>query len=245
MIRTLVIDRPDKKNAITAALYTSLAADLNAAKEDDAVGAVLITGAGSTFTAGNDLRDFLEHPPGGEDAPVFRFLFALAEFDKPLVAAVRGPAIGIGTTMLLHCDFVFVSPSARFQMPFIELGLVPEAASTLLLPRLVGYRRSAQWLMLAEPFNAETAVSCGIANEIVPDNALLDHARGVAEKLDAKPRLAMRYTKRLLRSDRADVLAAIRREAELFREVLLSGEARAAFQAFLSAQKNTPSSRPQ
>jgi enoyl-CoA hydratase/carnithine racemase len=245
MIRTLVIDRPDKKNAITAAMYTSLAADLNAARQDDAVGAVLITGAGSTFTAGNDLRDFLENPPGGEDAPVFRFLFALAEFDKPLVAAVRGPAIGIGTTLLLHCDFVFVSPSARFQMPFIDLGLVPEAASTLLLPSLVGMRRAAQWLMLGEPFNAEIAVSVGIANEIVPDDALLSHAQAVAERLDAKPRQAMRFTKRLLRHDRADVLAAIRREAELFREALHSNEARAAFQAFLTSQKSTPSSRPQ
>jgi enoyl-CoA hydratase/carnithine racemase len=245
MIRTLVIDRPDKKNAITAAMYTSLAADLNAARQDDAVGAVLITGAGSTFTAGNDLRDFLEHPPGGEDAPVFRFLFALAEFDKPLIAAVRGPAIGIGTTMLLHCDFVFVSPSARFQMPFIDLGLVPEAASTLLLPSLVGMRRAAQWLMLGEPFNAEIAVSVGIANEIVPDDALLGHAQAIAERLAAKPRQAMRLTKRLLRHDRADVLAAIRREAELFREALQSNEARAAFQAFLTSQKSTPSSRPQ
>ncbi|HTA73023.1 MAG TPA: enoyl-CoA hydratase [Gemmatimonadaceae bacterium] len=245
MIRTLVIDRPDKKNAITAAMYTSLAADLNAARQDDAVGAVLITGAGSTFTAGNDLRDFLEHPPGGEDAPVFRFLFALAEFDKPLVAAVRGPAIGIGTTMLLHCDFVFVSPSARFQMPFIDLGLVPEAASTLLLPSLVGMRRAAQWLMLGEPFNAEIAVSVGLANEIVPDDALLGHAQAIAERLAAKPRQAMRLTKRLLRHDRADVLAAIRREAELFREALQSNEARAAFQAFLTSQKSTPSSRPQ
>ena len=245
MIRTLVIDRPDKKNAITAAMYTSLAADLNAARQDDAVGAVLITGAGSTFTAGNDLRDFLEHPPGGEDAPVFRFLFALAEFDKPLVAAVRGPAIGIGTTLLLHCDFVFVSPSARFQMPFIDLGLVPEAASTLLLPSLVGMRRAAQWLMLGEPFNAEIAVSVGIANEIVPDDALLGHAQAIAERLAAKPRQAMRLTKRLLRHDRADVLAAIRREAELFREALQSNEARAAFQAFLTSQKSTPSSRPQ
>jgi enoyl-CoA hydratase/carnithine racemase len=130
-------------------------------------------------------------------------------------------------------------------MPFIDLGLVPEAASTLLLPRLVGYRRAAQWLMLGEPFNAETAVAVGIANEVVADDALLGHAQEVAERLAAKPRQAMRYTKRLLRSDKADVLAAIRREAELFREVLHSNEARAAFEGFLSAQKSTPSSRPQ
>src|SRR5579859_5337988 len=207
MIRTLVIDRPEKKNAITAAMYASLAADLDAARRDDDVGAVVITGAGSTFTAGNDLRDFLENPPTGEDAPVFRFLFALAEFDKPLVAAVRGPAIGIGTTMLLHCDVVYASPSARFQMPFLDLGLVPEGASTLLLPRLVGDRRAAQWLMLGEPFDATTAVTVGIANEIVPDEALLGHAQKVAERLAAKPRLAMRYTKHLIRHDRADVLA--------------------------------------
>jgi enoyl-CoA hydratase/carnithine racemase len=247
MIRTLVIDRPDKKNAITAAMYTALAADLDAARRDDDVGAVVITGAGAVFTAGNDLRDFLENPPAGEESPVFRFLFALAAFDKPLVAAVRGPAIGIGTTMLLHCDFVFVAPSARFQMPFIDLGLVPEAASTLLLPRLVGDRRAASWLMLGEAFDATTAVAVGIANEIVADDAVLAHAQRIAERLDAKPRQAMRFTKRLLRHDRADVNAAIRREAELFREALSSSEARAAFQSFLSGsgQKSTPSSRPQ
>ena len=245
MIRTLVIDRPDKKNAITAAMYTALAADLDAARRDDDVGAVVITGAGAVFTAGNDLRDFLENPPAGEDAPVFRFLFALAAFDKPLVAAVRGPAIGIGTTMLLHCDFVFVAPSARFQMPFIDLGLVPEAASTLLLPRLVGDHRAASWLMLGEGFDAATAVAVGIANEIVADDAVLAHAQRIAERLDAKPRQAMRFTKRLLRHDRADINAAIRREAELFREALQSKEARTAFQNFLTAQKSTPSSRPQ
>ncbi len=240
MIRTLVINRPDKKNAITAAMYTSLAADLDAARHDDSVGAVVITGAGAVFTAGNDLRDFLENPPAGEDAPVFRFLTALAEFDKPLVAAVRGVAIGIGTTMLLHCDLVYVAPSARFQMPFVDLGLVPEAASTLLLPRLVGHRLAAQWLLLAEPFNAETAVSVGLANAVVPDEDVLAHAVTVAEILDAKPRNAVRHTKRLLRFDRADVLAAIRREVELFQEALRSSEARAAFTAF--AQKSTASS---
>jgi enoyl-CoA hydratase/carnithine racemase len=234
MIRTLVINRPDKKNAITAAMYTSLAADLDAARRDESVGAVVITGAGNVFTAGNDLRDFLENPPAGEDAPVFRFLTTLAEFDKPLVAAVRGVAVGIGTTMLLHCDLVYVAPSARFHMPFVDLGLVPEAASTLLLPRLVGPRLAAQWLLLAEPFNAETAVSVGLANAIVPDEAVLAHAVTMAEILDAKPRNAVRQTKRLLRADQADVMAALRREVELFQEALRSTEARAAFQGFLT-----------
>jgi enoyl-CoA hydratase/carnithine racemase len=244
MIRTLLIDRPDKKNAITAAMYTSLAADLQAARQDDDVGAVVIAGQGPVFTAGNDLRDFLENPPSGENSPVFRFLFTLAEFDKPLIAAVRGPAIGIGTTMLLHCDLVYVAPSARFQMPFIDLGLVPEAASTLLLPRLVGPRRAAQWLLLAEPFDAATAVSVGLANAIVPDESVLAHAQAIAERLAAKPRVAMRQTKHLLRHDMADVLAAIRREAELFHEALRSPEASAAFRAFLSGQKSTSSSPP-
>jgi enoyl-CoA hydratase/carnithine racemase len=234
MIRTLVINRPDKKNAITAAMYTSLAADLDAARHDESVGAVVITGAGTVFTAGNDLRDFLENPPAGEDAPVFRFLTTLAEFDKPLVAAVRGVAVGIGTTMLLHCDLVYVAPSARFHMPFVDLGLVPEAASTLLLPRLVGPQRAAQWLLLAEPFNAETAVSVGLANAIVPDEEVLAHAVTMAEIIDAKPRNAVRQTKRLLRSDRAEVMAALRREVELFHEALRSPEARAAFQGFLT-----------
>jgi enoyl-CoA hydratase/carnithine racemase len=245
MIRTLLINRPDKKNSITAAMYLSLAADLEAARQDDDVGAVVIAGEGAVFTAGNDLKDFLENPPTGESSPVFRFLFALAEFDKPLVAAVRGPAIGIGTTLLLHCDLVYVAPSARFQMPFIDLGLVPEAASTLLLPRLVGPRRAAQWLLLAEPFDAATAVNVGLANEIVPDDRVLAHAQAIAERLAAKPRSAMRQTKHLLRHDMADVLAAIRREAELFREAVRSDEAAAAFRNFLSGgQKSTTSSPP-
>jgi enoyl-CoA hydratase/carnithine racemase len=234
MIRTLVINRPEKKNSITAAMYTSLAADLDAAKQDDSVGAVVLTGAGAVFTAGNDLRDFLENPPAGENAPVFQFLTALAEFDKPLVAAVRGIAIGIGTTMLLHCDLVYVSPSARFQMPFVDLGLVPEAASTVLLPALVGHRRAAQWLLLAEPFDAQTAVDVGLANAIVGEDEVLAHATAKAEALDAKPRNAVRYTKRLMRHDRADVMAAMRREVELFHDALRSDEARRAFQAFLT-----------
>jgi enoyl-CoA hydratase/carnithine racemase len=245
MIRTLVINRPDKKNAITAAMYASLAADLTAARQDDTVGAVVITGAGAAFTAGNDLRDFLENPPTGLDSPVFQFLHALVEFDKPLVAAVRGVAVGIGTTMLLHCDLVYVAPSARFHMPFVDLGLVPEAASTLLLPRLVGHRRAAQWLLLAEPFDAAAAVEAGLANAIVPDDAVLAHAEAQAEALAAKPRSAVRQTKRLMHADREEVLAAMHREAERFHAALRSNEARAAFQAFFSGQKNTPSSPSQ
>ncbi len=232
-VRTLVIDRPDKRNAITAAMYTALADALVAAREDAGVAVVVITGAGATFTAGNDLRDFLRAPPAAADSPVFRFLMALVDFDKPLVAAVRGAAVGIGTTMLLHCDLVYAAPSARFQLPFVSLGLVPEAASTLLLPRLVGQHRAAEWLLLGEPFDAAAAAAGGLVNAIIPDEALDAHAAAKARALAAKPRAALRHTKRLLRADMAEVKAAMQREADLFLEALRSPEAQAAFRAFL------------
>jgi enoyl-CoA hydratase/carnithine racemase len=233
-VRTLLIDRPEKRNAITAAMYTALAEGLRAAREDDAVAVVVITGQGATFTAGNDLRDFLGAPPDGEDAPVFRFIHALVEFDKPLVAAVRGAAVGLGTTMLLHCDLVYAGPSARFHLPFVDLGLVPEAGSSLLLPRLAGHRRAAQILMLGEPFDAETAVDLGLVNAVVPEDDVLAHAQAKAAVLAGKPRAALRQTKRLMRGDSAQVMDAMRREASSFVAALRSPEAAAAFRKFLA-----------
>jgi enoyl-CoA hydratase/carnithine racemase len=233
-VRTLLIDRPEKKNAITAAMYTALADGLSAAAADDDVAVVVIAGQGATFTAGNDLRDFMEHPPAGVDAPVFRFLETVVGFDKPLVAAVRGAAIGIGTTMLLHCDLVYAGTSARFHLPFVDLGLVPEAASSLLLPRLAGHQRAAQLLMLGEPFDAAMAATIGLVNAVVPDGDVVEYAMARAHALAAKPRAAVRETKRLMRADRGAVMDAMRREAASFVAALRSPDAAAAFRAFLT-----------
>ena len=159
-VATIEIARPEKKNALTAAMYQAMADALRAAADDKAVRAVLITGQPGIFTSGNDLEDFMQRPPQGEASPVAQFMRALLEIDKPVVAAVTGAAIGIGTTMLLHCDFVYVSDEARLATPFVSLGLVPEYASSLLMPALMGHRRAAEKLLLGEPFTGETAVEC-------------------------------------------------------------------------------------
>ena len=179
-----------KKNALTVAMYQAMADALRAAAADGAVRAVLITGQPSIFTSGNDIEDFMARPPGAggsatEEAPVFQFMKALLEIDKPVVAAVTGAAIGIGTTMLLHCDFVYVADDARLAMPFVGLGLVPEYASSLLVPQLMGPRRAAEKLLLGDPFTGEQAVECGIANAVLPASEVALHARRVAERFNA------------------------------------------------------------
>ncbi|MEA2721499.1 MAG: hypothetical protein QOJ39_3363, partial [Candidatus Eremiobacteraeota bacterium] len=198
----------------------------------DDVGALLLQARGDTFTAGNDLRDFLDQPPHGEDAPVFRFLTGIATTDVPLIAAVRGAAVGIGTTMLLHCDLVYASPTAKFKVPFVDLGLVPEAASSVLLPRRIGRARAGAALFLGEPISANDAYAAGIVTKIVPDDALDAEAEAAARAISAKPRQAVRETKRLLTHDRDTIVAAIMREGTAFRERLRSDEARAAMSAF-------------
>ena len=167
-VATIEIARPEKKNALTAAMYQSMADALRAAADDNAVRAVLITGQPGIFTSGNDLEDFMQRPPQGEASPVAQFMRALLEIDKPVVAAVTGAAIGIGTTMLLHCDFVYVSDEARLATPFVSLGLVPEYASSLLMPALMGHRRAAERLLLGDPFTGEMAVEVGLANAVLP-----------------------------------------------------------------------------
>jgi enoyl-CoA hydratase/carnithine racemase len=175
------IARPEKKNSLTLDMYRAMADALDAAAADGGVRAVLVHGTRDCFTAGNDLKDFLERPPhAGEEGPTFRFLRGLAQFPKPLIAAVNGPAVGIGTTMLLHCDLVFAAPGARFQMPFVPLGLVPEAGSSFLLPRIAGYQRAAELLLLGQPFTAEKALAAGFVTEIVPEAELFERARGRA-----------------------------------------------------------------
>ena len=237
-ITRIELDRADKKNAITADMYQAMADALKAAEADPQVRVVVIHGKPDCFTAGNDLKDFLERPPAGDNSPVFQFLQLISTAAKPLVAAVGGPAVGIGTTMLLHCDFVYASPNARFQMPFVTLGLVPEAASSLLLPMLAGYHQAAELLLLGKPFTAEKALSAGIVTEIVPDGDLLEHALEAAAGLAALPPSSVRMTKALMKTRYGSaVREAMAAEGEKFRAQLGSAEAKEAMQAFFEKRK--------
>ena len=231
-------NRPDKKNAITAAMYQALAHALRHAERDNAVRVALIHGAPDVFTAGNDLHDFLASPPRSDDAPGFQFLRAIHEFPKPLIAAVSGLAVGIGTTLLLHCDLVYCAPGTRFSLPFVNLGLCPEAGSSFLLPRLAGYQKAAELLMLGEPFDAGTAKEIGLVNAIVPADALIATAVATARKLAAKPAASLRETKMLMKQGINEaVRLAMGDESEAFRERLESPEAKEAFSAFLEKRQ--------
>ncbi|MGZ8260715.1 MAG: enoyl-CoA hydratase [Caldimonas sp.] len=237
-VATIEIARPEKKNAITGAMYTALARAFDAAREDPAVRAVLLTGQPGIFTSGNDIEDFVKRPASIEQAPSFAFMKALMGCDKPVVAAVTGAAIGIGTTMLLHCDFVFVSDEARLAMPFVSLGVVPEFASSLIVPQLMGNVRAAEKLLLGDPFTGAEAVECGIANAVLPEGEVVRHARRVAERFNALPPEAVRATKRLLRRHRAPLLLeTIAAEGEVFGARLQSPEAKEAFSAFFEKRK--------
>jgi enoyl-CoA hydratase/carnithine racemase len=242
-VALIEIARPEKKNALTTAMYQAMADALRAAQTDASVRAVLITGQPGIFTSGNDIEDFMQRPPGQGgsntmDSPVFQFMLALLDCEKPVVAAVTGGAIGIGTTMLLHCDFVYVADDARLAMPFVGLGLVPEFASSLLVPQLMGARRAAEKLLMGDPFTPEQAVECGIANSILPAGEVVNHARRVAERFNGLPPGAVREAKRLMRAPQKEaVLQAIRAEGELFAARLRSPEASEAFQAFFQKRK--------
>ena len=241
-VATIEIARPEKKNALTVAMYQAMTDALKAAQADAAVRAVLITGQPGVFTSGNDIEDFMTRAPGqGSDAmdsPVFQFMRALLECDKPVVAAVTGAAIGIGTTMLLHCDFVYVSDEARLAMPFVALGLVPEFGSSLVVPQLMGHRRAAEKLLLGDPFTPEQAVECGIANAVLPAGEVVNHARRVAERFNALPPGAVRESKQLMRAPQKEaMLKVIATEGALFASRLKSPEAMEAFQAFFQKRK--------
>jgi enoyl-CoA hydratase/carnithine racemase len=237
-VATIEIARPEKKNAITGAMYTALANAFDAAREDAAVRAILLTGQPGIFTSGNDIEDFVQRPASLEQAPSFAFMKALMNCDKPVVAAVTGAAIGIGTTMLLHCDFVYVSDEARLAMPFVGLGVVPEFGSSLIVPQLMGNARAAEKLLLGEPFTAAEAVECGIANAVLPADEVVRHARRVAERFNALPPGAVRETKRLLRRARsAALLETIAVEGQVFGQRLQSPEAKEAFSAFFEKRK--------
>ncbi|MDQ2779796.1 MAG: enoyl-CoA hydratase [Pseudomonadota bacterium] len=242
-VALIEIARPEKKNALTVEMYQTMTDTLNGAKEDKTVRAVLITGQPGIFTSGNDIDDFMKRPPGqasdNMDSPVFRFMQALLDFDKPVVAAVTGAAVGIGTTMLLHCDFVYVSDEARLAVPFVALGLVPEFGSSLVLPQLMGHRRAAEKLLLGDPFTGEQAVECGIANAVLPAAEVVNHARRVAERFNSLPPGAVREAKQLLRAPQREQLdTVIRTEGGIFARRLQSPEAKEAFQAFF--QKRRP-----
>lgn len=237
-VAVIEIARPEKKNALTQAMYTAMAEAIVAADADPSIRALLITGQPGIFTSGNDLEDFMQRPPSGEESPVFVFMQALADCGKPVVAAVTGGAIGIGTTMLLHCDLVYVSDEARLAMPFVSLGLVPEYASSLLVPQRVGYAKATELLLLGEPFNGERAVEMGIANAVLPAAEVVNHARRMAERFNALPPGAVRQSKALMRRGQlALVKETIAVEAEAFGKRLRSPEAQEAFQAFFQKRK--------
>lgn len=240
-VLTLTFNRLDKKNAITKGMYARLSQELEQAAEDDAVRVAVIQGDVSCFTAGNDLADFLDNPPNmaadAEPAPVVRFLNILRTFPKPLIAAVAGPAVGIGTTLLLHCDLVYAGDNAAFSLPFVNLGLCPEAGSALLLPALVGYPRAAEKLMLGEAFYAEEAVEMGVVNRILPPQEVNAYAQVQAAKLAAKPMAALRATKAVMKMGQVGLKAIMDEELKLFGALLRGPAAKEAISAVMEKRK--------
>jgi enoyl-CoA hydratase/carnithine racemase len=233
----VVFNRPEKKNALTAAMYAAVVDAFRHADADASIRAVLLSGTGDTFTSGNDIKDFQSRAATNEATHASPFLDALSTMATPLVAAVNGAAIGVGTTMLAHADLVIAARSARFVMPFTSLGLVPEAASSLLFPRLVGHQRASALLLLGEPLDAETAQDWGLVYQVVADADLMANARVVASRLAALPPEAVRQTKNLIKNGRQDVPGRIAEELVLFRERLRSPEAAEAFAAFVEKRK--------
>ena len=237
-ITTLTLNRVDKKNSITSAMYTAMADALSAAAADNNVRVAVVQGHATVFSAGNDIGDFLNAPASSDDSPVFRFLRAISTFPKPLVAAVCGPAVGVGTTMLFHCDLVYAGDNAAFSMPFVNLGLVPEAASSLLVPNMMGYHRAAEALLLGEPFMAEAALEVGLVNRIVPPMECNGIAQAQARKLAAKPLSSLIETKRLMKKGQADQVAAQMDEESIsFRKLMREPAAREAFASFMEKRK--------
>ncbi|WP_207285835.1 enoyl-CoA hydratase-related protein [Pseudomonas sp. FW300-N2A2] len=233
---TLRLNRPDKKNALTRAMYSHLAEALKKADTDPEINAVLITGSAECFTAGNDIADFIQQPPSNLDSPVFHFMLNLLECRKPVIAAVAGAAVGIGTTLLLHCDLVYVTRDARLRMPFVNLGLCPEFGSSLLLPRLLGHAKAAQLLLLGEGFSGEQAAEWGIATEALGSGeAALAKAREMALRFESLPPEAVRISKQLMKApDREQLRKVIEEEGALFTQRLRSPEAIAALSEFIN-----------
>ncbi len=237
-VMTLTLNRVDKKNSISVAMYSAMADALAQAAADATTRVVVFQGAETIFSAGNDIGDFLNKPPAGMDSPVFRFLHAIASFPKPLLAAVCGPAVGIGTTLLFHCDLVYAGDNAAFSMPFVNLGLCPEAASSLLVPQMLGYHRAAEALLLGEPFMAEAALEVGLVNRVLPPSEVTNYAQAQARKLAAKPLSSLIETKRLMKKNQtAQVLQVMAEEGASFGRMLTEPAAKEAFGAFMERRK--------
>ena len=237
-ICTITFNRVAKKNSLTGAMYLALAEILQQAASSTEVRVVLFQGDASVFTAGNDLGDFLHGPKPDDNAPPFQFLQALAAFPKPIVAAVCGPAVGIGTTMLLHCDLVYAGDNAMFSLPFVNLGFCPEGASSLLLPQLMGHQRASEALLLGDPFMAEAALEVGLVNRVVPPTECNTIAQAQAAKLAAKPLASLMASKRLLKSGQmAAVQSRIAEEGRVFADLLQQPAAKEAMQAFMEKRK--------
>ena len=237
-VMTITLNRVDKKNSITSAMYGAMADALAQAEGDAAIRVVVFQGHETIFSAGNDIGEFLNGPPSTQDSPVFRFLRGISTFPKPLIAAVSGPAVGIGTTMLFHCDLVYAGDNAAFSMPFVNLGLCPEAASSLLVPRMLGYHRAAEALLLGEPFFAEAALEVGLVNRVVPPTEANAVAQTQARKLAAKPISALIETKRLMKKGQTAIVAErMAEEGASFGRMLREPAAREAFTAFMEKRK--------
>ncbi len=235
----VTLNRPQKKNALTGEMYFALRDALTTASAEESIAAVLICGEGGVFTAGNDIGDFLAGAQGAsaEASPGSVFIRAIARFDKPVVAAVEGPAVGIGTTLCLHCDLIYAAPSARFAMPFVNLGLVPEAGASLLAPARFGRSVSAEMLLLGETFDAARAHEIGLVNAVIPAEELRAYAMSKARALAAKPRAALLATRRLMRGDREPLYAHMETELADFARAVRSPEAKAAFTSFLAKSR--------
>lgn len=236
-VLTIRLNRPEKKNALTREMYEAMAAAFEQVDADPTLRVALLTGTGDSFTSGNDIGDFQARAAGNRESSASRFLPAISTMQKPLIAAVNGPAIGVGTTMLMHCDLIVTVPSARFVMPFTSLGLVPEAGSSLLFPRLLGMQRAAALLLLGEPLDAETALRWGFVNRVVDAAALMETAHEMADRLASLPPQAVRLTKRLIRHGDDALADRMKQELALFREQLGSPEAAEAFKAFMEKRK--------
>jgi enoyl-CoA hydratase/carnithine racemase len=237
-VMTITFNRLDKKNSITSTMYAAMADAVSQAAADASVRVVLFQGHESIFSAGNDIGDFLNQPPSTQESPVFRFLRGIATFEKPLLAAVAGPAVGIGTTMLFHCDLVYAGDNAAFSMPFVNLGLCPEAASSLLAPRMFGYHRAAEALLMGDPFFAEAAQEVGLVNRVVPPTEVNGYAQAQARKLAGKPLSSLIETKRLMKGGyQQEVLAKMDEEGQSFGRMLREPAAREAFGAFMEKRK--------
>ncbi|HVE88870.1 MAG TPA: enoyl-CoA hydratase [Burkholderiaceae bacterium] len=237
-VARIEIARPEKKNAITAAMYQSMAESLSAAHDDPAARSILICGHKDIFTAGNDLEDFMKNPPADMNAPVFQFMQTLGYAEKPVIAAVNGAAVGIGTTMLMHCDLVYCADNSVFSMPFVSLGLCPEFASSFLVPLNAGYHKAVEKLLLGDPISADEAVEMKIVNQVLPRDDVLDYAVKQAERFNQLPPASVRATKRLLRSGWKTVTEkVIVDEANSFGKMLRSAEAKEAFTAFFERRK--------